>query len=98
MIGIFICFSPIRVVEGDRAGVVYDGPDQNGDVDFEIDGSTATATFHGFQSARDGIKQYMWAVGTQPYDDDVLSYTGYGIVEDVIEADDGMFYFIYYFG
>ena len=81
--------SPVRIVEGDQAGVVYDGPDMTGDVDFQIDETTATASFRGFHSVRDGIRQYLWAVGTQPYGDDVLAYTSYGIVESIKKTDDG---------
>ena len=87
--------SPVRIVEGDQAGVVYDGPDMTGDVDFQIDETTATASFRGFHSVRDGIRQYLWAVGTQPYGDDILAYTSYGIVESIQKTDDGNIYYIY---
>ena len=51
--------------------------------------TTITSSFYGFNSARDGIAHYYWAVGTKPFSDDVMTYTDQGIVEDEIISDEG---------
>ena len=67
--------SPIKVLEGDKAGVVADGPTAADDIDFQRQTATATQTFTGFESERDGIVHYLWAVGSKPCWDDVLSFS-----------------------
>ena len=69
------CFSPIRMVSGDVTGVVYDGPDAQVDVDVDIDVSDVTVTFSGFESQRDGVSHYSWAVGSAPRLDDIMPYS-----------------------
>ena len=68
-------FSAIRIVSGDITGVVYDGPDSQVDIDYDMDVSDVTVTFNGFESQRDGISHYYWAVGSAPRLDDVMPYS-----------------------
>ena len=87
--------SPIKIVEGNQAGIVYDGPTITKDEDVQIEVTAITSSFHGFNSARDGIAHYYWAVGTKPFSDDVMAYTDEGIVEDEIISDEGWPPFIF---
>ena len=68
-------FSPIKVVAGDVAGVVTDGPDMQADIDHQLDVSEVTMTFSGFESQRDGLARYEWAIGSSPRFDDVMPYS-----------------------
>ncbi|XP_066298079.1 uncharacterized protein [Branchiostoma lanceolatum] len=81
--------SPIKVVPGDKAGVVVDGPRMTDgeaddvstvDVDYQLHTGTVTVRFRGFESARHGIVHYEWAVGTAALWDDVQPYSSAGIV------------------
>ncbi|XP_019642103.1 PREDICTED: uncharacterized protein LOC109483513 [Branchiostoma belcheri] len=81
--------SPIKVVPGDKTGVVLDGPHMTDsesddvatvDVDYQLHTGTVTVRFKGFESARHGIVHYEWAVGTAPLLDDVQSFSSAGIV------------------
>ena len=63
------------MVSGDVPGVVYDGPDSQVDIDYDMDVSDVTVTFNGFESQRDGISHYYWAVGSAPRLDDVMPYS-----------------------
>ncbi|XP_078573994.1 uncharacterized protein LOC144860567 isoform X3 [Branchiostoma floridae x Branchiostoma japonicum] len=81
--------SPIKVVPGDKAGVVVDGPHMADseaddvatvDVDYQHHTGTVTVRFKGFESARHGIVHYEWAVGTAALWDDVQPYSSAGIV------------------
>ncbi|XP_035698714.1 uncharacterized protein LOC118431579 [Branchiostoma floridae] len=81
--------SPIKVVPGDKAGVVVDGPHMADsqaddvatvDVDYQLHTGTVTVRFKGFESARHGIVHYEWAVGTAALWDDVQPYSSAGIV------------------
>ena len=67
--------SPIKVVAGDVAGVVTDGPDMQMDIDNQLDVSEVTMTFSGFESQRDGLARYEWAIGLSPRFDDVMPYS-----------------------
>ena len=60
---------------GDVAGVVTDGPDMHVDIDHQLDVSEVTVTFSGFESQRDGMARYEWAIGSSPRFDDVMSYS-----------------------
>ena len=73
-------FSPVKVVDGDKAGVVYDGPVAHSGLDYQLDPSTVTFTFSGFESASNGISQYEWSIGSEPGVDDVMPYSSYGLV------------------
>ena len=75
-------FSPIKVVSGDVAGVVRDGPDTLVDIDYQLDLSTVTVTFSGYESERDGVTRYEWAVGSAPRLDDVMPYSYVNLVTD----------------
>ena len=75
-------FSPIKVVSGDVAGVVKDGPDTLVDIDYQLDLSTVTVTFSGYESERDGVTRYEWAVGSAPRLDDVMPYSYVNLVTD----------------
>ena len=77
-----IYFSPIKVVPGDKAGVVRDGPDTLVDIDYQLDLSTVTVTFSGYESERDGVTRYEWAVGSAPRLDDVMPYSYVNLVTD----------------
>ncbi|KAI8519526.1 hypothetical protein Bbelb_027830 [Branchiostoma belcheri] len=81
--------SPIKIVPGDKAGVVVDGPrmaDSEGDdvatvdVDYQLHTGTVTVRFKEFESARHGIVHYEWALGTAALWDDVQPYSSEGIV------------------
>ncbi|XP_078658229.1 uncharacterized protein LOC144903712 [Branchiostoma floridae x Branchiostoma belcheri] len=81
--------SPIKVVPGDKTGLVVDGPhmtDSEGDdvatvdVDYQLHTGTVTVRFKGFESARHGIVHYEWALGTAALLDDVQPYSSSGIV------------------
>ncbi|XP_078575736.1 uncharacterized protein LOC144861641 [Branchiostoma floridae x Branchiostoma japonicum] len=81
--------SPIKVVPGDKAGVVVDGPHITDgeaddvttvDVDYQLHTGTVTVRFKGFESARHGIVHYEWAVGTAALQDDVMPFSSAGIV------------------
>ena len=75
-------FSPIKVVVQDVAGVVKDGPDTLVDIDYQLDLSTVTVTFSGFESKLDGVTRYEWAVGSAPRLDDVMPYSYVNLVTD----------------
>ncbi|KAK2165039.1 hypothetical protein NP493_1368g00012 [Ridgeia piscesae] len=74
--------SPIKVVSGDVAGVVRDGPDIGVDIDYQLDVSTVTVTFGGYESQRDGVSRYEWAIGSAPRLDDVMPYSDIDLVTD----------------
>nr|XP_006817933.1 PREDICTED: uncharacterized protein LOC100377080 [Saccoglossus kowalevskii] len=82
--------SPIKVLQGDIAGITDDGPDTQTigtnivsvDTDYQKEDTVVTAQFHGFGSQVHGIVYYEWAVGTQPRLDDIQPYTDAGIVVD----------------
>ena len=74
-------YSPIKVLLGDVAGVVSDGPDPQVDVDNYWDVSEVTVTFSGFESP-DGFARYEWAVGSAPGLDDVMPFTHFDLVID----------------
>ena len=52
-----------RVVSGDSAGIVRDGPDPGSDREFQRDTTSVTATFDGFVSESCEIDRYEWAIG-----------------------------------
>ncbi|XP_070573688.1 uncharacterized protein [Ptychodera flava] len=80
--------SPIKVLQGDMAGIVDDGPDTDVigsdtisvDVEYQKEDGVVTAQFHGFESQINGIVHYEWAVGTEPRKDDVQPFSSAGIV------------------
>ncbi|XP_078585863.1 uncharacterized protein LOC144867674 [Branchiostoma floridae x Branchiostoma japonicum] len=86
---IVVVSSPIKVVPGDKVGVVADGPHMTDsetddvstvDVDYQLQTGAVTVRFKGFESARHGIVHYEWAVGTAALWDDVMPYSSAGIV------------------
>ena len=62
------------------AGVVRDGPDTGVDIDYQLDLSTVTVTFGGYESQRDGVSRYEWALGSAPRLDDVMPYSDIDLV------------------
>ncbi|XP_078658230.1 uncharacterized protein LOC144903713 [Branchiostoma floridae x Branchiostoma belcheri] len=81
--------SPIKLVPGDKTGLVLDGPHMKDsesddvatvDVDYQLHTGTVTVRFKGFESARHGLVHYEWAVGSAPLLDDVQPYSSAGIV------------------
>ena len=73
---------PIRVVEEDREGIVWDGTGAtvHQDIDYQLDRDFVSMRFYGFESALHGIDRYEWAIGSQPRYDDVMPFTSYGII------------------
>ncbi|KAI0241220.1 hypothetical protein LSAT2_032838 [Lamellibrachia satsuma] len=78
---------PIKMVSGDVAGVVSDGPDTQLDIDYQMDKSEVTVTFTGYESERDGVAHYQWAVGSAPRLDDVMPYSYVNLIEEDGGAD-----------
>ncbi|XP_070564497.1 uncharacterized protein [Ptychodera flava] len=80
--------SPIKIVPGDKTGIVIDGAEpvegENGtlagDKDYQMEGTLITAHFSGFESHMHGIVHYEWAIGTEPRGDDVQPFIRAGIV------------------
>ncbi|XP_076076023.1 uncharacterized protein LOC143046845 [Mytilus galloprovincialis] len=80
--------TPIVVVDEDKPGLVIDGPEGtdgktqmlNEDLDYQLDFSTTTLQFRGFESHLHGVVDYEWAVGTTPGGEDVMSYTTHGLI------------------
>ena len=70
------------MVPGDVAGVVSDGPDTQLDIDYKMDKSEVTVTFSGYESERDGVAHYQWAVGSAPRLDDVMPYSYVNLIEE----------------
>lgn len=52
-----------------------------------------TMTFSGFESSRDGIVKFDWAVGTSPGGEEIQPFMEHGIVhsEENVVAGDGKF-------
>ena len=63
------------MVAADVAGIVTDGPDMKVDIDYQLHVSHVTVTFSGYESERDGLVKYEWAVGSAPRFDDVMPYS-----------------------
>ena len=77
-----VYYSPIKMVSGDVPGVVTDGPDTQLDIDYEMDVSEVTVTFGGYESERNGVTHYQWAVGSAPRLDDVMPFSYINLVEE----------------
>ncbi|KAI8510725.1 hypothetical protein Bbelb_116410, partial [Branchiostoma belcheri] len=79
---------PIKVVPGDRPGVVFDGPLTEAnethtnpvDVDFQLDHTAVAVQFEGFRSVLNGLAHFEWAIGTSPRLDDIQPFSAAGIV------------------
>ncbi|XP_078578634.1 uncharacterized protein LOC144863382 [Branchiostoma floridae x Branchiostoma japonicum] len=79
---------PIKVVPGDRPGVVFDGPltvsnethTSPVDVDSQRDNTAVTVQFEGFRSVLNGLAHFEWAIGTSPRMDDIQPFSAAGIV------------------
>ncbi|CAH1259269.1 FAT1 [Branchiostoma lanceolatum] len=79
---------PIKVVPGDRTGVVFDGPltvsnetcTKPVDTDFQRDNTAVTVQFEGFRSVLNGLSHFEWAIGTSPRLDDTQPFSAAGIV------------------
>ena len=69
-------------MSGDVPGMVNDGPDTQLDIDNEMDVSEVTVTFSGYESERDGVTHYQWAVGSAPRLDDVMPFSYINLVEE----------------
>ncbi|XP_033105583.1 uncharacterized protein LOC117107873 isoform X2 [Anneissia japonica] len=81
--------SPIRVVEADKIGMVWDGTETEiidgrlivaHDIDAQMQETELFAIFHGFESQLDGLAAYEWAIGTEPRFDDVQPFSQAGLV------------------
>ena len=87
-------------------GVVYDGaegtenivsgtlhPDGVFEIDHQLDASTVTVQFTGFESSLHGIMKFEMAVGTEPEKQDVLPFTEENVVhmEETSVAGNGMY-------
>ena len=49
------------------------------DIDYDVDSSSISVKFSGFESALHGISSFVWAVGTKPGLEDVQPFTEIGI-------------------
>ncbi|KAI8514390.1 hypothetical protein Bbelb_087140 [Branchiostoma belcheri] len=81
--------SPIKVVAADVSGLVFDGAGSSDlsqmvstaiDVDYQLETTTVSLQFEGYESAQHGIIGYEWGVGTTPGADDIQPFTDMGIV------------------
>ncbi|XP_033121447.1 uncharacterized protein LOC117120538 [Anneissia japonica] len=81
--------SPIRVVEADKIGMVWDGSGTEiidgelivaHDIDTQMQQTELFAIFHGFESQLDGLASYEWAIGTEPRFDNVQPFSQGGLV------------------
>jgi hypothetical protein len=70
-------------------GIVIDGPqgtDDNKvlildeDYDYQLDTTTVTVQFTGFESHLHGVVEYEWAVGTTPGGEDTMSFIPYFLI------------------
>lgn len=83
-------------------GMVYDGgedivsgtlrPDGVFEIDHQLDASTVTVQFTGFESSLHGIMKFEMAVGTEPEKQDILPFTEDNVVhmEETNVAGNGM--------
>ncbi|XP_078620549.1 uncharacterized protein LOC144887293 isoform X2 [Branchiostoma floridae x Branchiostoma japonicum] len=78
--------SPIKVVKADVAGLVFDGAGAidlsapTTDVNYQLEATTVSLQFEGYESAQHGIAGYEWGVGTSPGTDDIQPFTDVGIL------------------
>ncbi|XP_078660674.1 uncharacterized protein LOC144905141 [Branchiostoma floridae x Branchiostoma belcheri] len=78
--------SPIKVVAADVSGLVFDGAGSSDltapttDVNYQLEATTVSLQFEGYESVQHGIIGYEWAVGTNPGADDIQPFTDVGIV------------------
>ena len=72
-----------------QTGIVIDGPqgtDDNDilvleeDSDYQLDITTITVQFSGFESHLHGVVEYEWAVGTTPGGEDTMSFIPYSLI------------------
>lgn len=71
---------PIKILEENVPGVIYDGCEQNVDKDSTNDKFSIGMHFQGFESEACNITGYEWAIGSQPYLTDVYEFTKYGLI------------------
>lgn len=71
---------PIIIQKANIPGVIYDGRDEFIDTDYTIDKTSIALSFAGFESEACNIVSYEWAIGSRPYQSDILPYTDYGLV------------------
>ena len=72
--------NPIYIQKANVPGVVFDGRNSYEDSRFTMDRTSLAASFYGFESESCNIIGYEWAIGTEAYGTNVLSYTNYGLV------------------
>ncbi|XP_062596534.1 uncharacterized protein LOC134257978, partial [Saccostrea cucullata] len=85
--------TPIMVMEEDKAGLVVDGADNidkivgedavvdfTSDTDYQLDTTTVTVQFTGFESTMHGVMQFEMAVGTEPNGEDILAFTEANVI------------------
>ena len=70
----------VKVLNANKAGVVYEGRDLWEDSDAEFDTTSVAISFGGFESELCGIVGYKWGIGNIPGNNDLLAYTDAGIV------------------
>lgn len=71
---------PIKILHENVPGTVYDGRQAMQDNVYTRDKTSIGISFSGFESQTCNIIGYEWAVGTEPYLTDILTFTDYGIV------------------
>ena len=62
------------------AGVVFDGRTLYHDEVYTTDRTSLAGSFYGFESDTCNIQGYEWAVGTEAFGTNILTYTNYGVV------------------
>ncbi|CAH1249045.1 SELE [Branchiostoma lanceolatum] len=91
-----ITASPIKVVQADVSGLVFDGAGAidltapTVDVNYQLESTTVSLRFEGYASAQHGISGYEWGIGTSPGTDDIQPFTGMGIVAFKDEPGSGI--------
>ena len=73
-------FVQIKMLNADKAGVVFDGRNIEMDEDAQFDTSSIGISFFGFESELCGIVGYKFGLGNIAGQNDILAYTGVGVV------------------
>ena len=71
---------PIYVQKANVPGIVFDGRTVYHDSQYTVDRTSLAASFYGFESESCNIIGYEWAIGTETFGTNVLTYTNYGVV------------------
>lgn len=70
---------PIKILKGNKQGVIYDGREPNLDKDITNDKFSIAMHFKGFESEACNIVQYEWSIGSYPYFSDISDFTEHGL-------------------